>query len=147
MLVCLSCWEVFEKDIMNPTYAGQMWCPKKSCGGVVVVDIDECLIPVIKLLNQKGYFTEYCCSGHFWDSNPESGFYGGAYISFDECVQLEDIINLPAGFTAEVIESKKVVVIRKKYEPADLADLHIAILKAAIDLTAWAEGLAERSED
>ena len=147
MLVCLSCWEVFEKDIMNPAYAGQMWCPKRSCGGVDVFDIDECLIPVIKMLNEKGYLTEYCCSGHFWDSRPESDFYGGAYISFNECVGIKDIINLPLGFTMEVIESKNVVVIRKQYDPADLADLHIAIMKAAIDLTMWARGHEPLTEE
>lgn len=29
-----------------------------------MVEVDEVIAPVIQRLNQKGYVTEYCCSGH-----------------------------------------------------------------------------------
>lgn len=37
---------------------------KCNCKNRKVVDIDRLIYPTIKLLNEKGYITDYCCSGH-----------------------------------------------------------------------------------
>ena len=58
MFLCTMCWETYDRDLS--------YCPKKSCDGDVV-EIDDDLVPVIVELNEKGYITEYCCSGHaYW---------------------------------------------------------------------------------
>lgn len=67
--LCLDCFEVY--DILLK------YCPKKSCQGKMV-EVDELMLPTIILLNQKGYITEYCCSGHINDCYP--------YILFDNYI-------------------------------------------------------------
>ena len=57
--VCLECNEIYVDKMER--------CPKASCGYGPVVEIDELMIPTIIALNDKGYETSYCCSGHFYD--------------------------------------------------------------------------------
>jgi hypothetical protein len=142
MLVCLTCWEVFDSDAMNRAIGMPLFCPKKSCCGQDVVDLDECMIPIIKVLNEKGYYTRFCCSGHSWANIPTSDFYADTHIVFDEPVTRKDLHNLPAGFVMKAGVGNVGVTIRKEYHIADTMELHIAILKTAIDLTKWAKGLA-----
>jgi hypothetical protein len=139
MLVCLSCWEVLDRTVMNREIDGILWCPKKSCGSEYVVELDECLIPVIIELNEKGYNTLYCCSGHFWEYRHDSRFSQETYIKFGDPVCRENLLNLPPGFVVDVDD----VTIRKKYNTDDPLELHLEILRAAIDLTKWARGLPE----
>ncbi len=72
------------------------------------VEIDELIAPTIQVLNQKGYTTRFCCSGHpendwlFRDSGEESGYHKAAnpltcYIMFAEGITLP---NLPPDFEA-----------------------------------------------
>lgn len=57
--MCMECYEIYD---------GQMqMCPKANCAGEIV-EIDELMIPTIKMLNEKGYMTEFCCSGHTYDN-------------------------------------------------------------------------------
>ena len=140
MLVCLTCWEVYDSDVMNRVGSEQLWCPKRSCSQELV-DLDECLIPVIKELNEKGYFTVSCCSGHFYYNQYSSGFYADTHIQFDDSVRREDLRDLPPGFNIEADKGHVGTTIRKKYDIEDPMELHIEILKTAIDLTKWARGL------
>ena len=142
MLVCLTCWEVLDSNVLNRANDDSLWCPKKNCAQEVV-DIDECIILVIQELNEKGYMTVACCSGHFWDGLPESSFPPYTYILFDESVEPVDLPNLPDGFKIELNRGGAGFSIRKKYDIEDPMGLHIAILKTAIELTTWARGLAE----
>ena len=147
MLVCLDCWEVLESRVMNLGFLNQLLCPRKSCGGQHVVDLDECLIPAIKELNEKGYPTQNCCSGHFWDGSPGSIFPADTYIQFYDAVEAKDFPNLPDGFTLEKDRIQRSVTIRKGYKIPDAKERHIAILRSAIDLTVWAMNLPECSEE
>jgi hypothetical protein len=147
MLVCLNCWEVLDYKVMNREFTKPLWCPKKNCGGGEVVDIDECLIPAIKDLNEKGYFTDYCCSGHYWEFMPDSEFHGGTYIRFSDDVQRIDLPKLPPGFIMDAEEGNGGVTIRKPIKSADPASFHIAILKTAIDVTKWAKGLKDLMDE
>ena len=54
--VCMKCYEVYHTPLGC--------CPKVACNCGEVVDIDELMMPIIVQLNQKGYCTDYCCSGH-----------------------------------------------------------------------------------
>ena len=69
--VCLECNEIYTEKMGR--------CPKASCCGEVV-EVDELMIPTIIALNEKGYVTDYCCSGHFYDKRSTP------YIMFSECM-------------------------------------------------------------
>ena len=93
MYMCLDCYEIYDRDsIKIDEFADYKFCPKSNCLGKIV-DVDELLIPTIKILNQKGYYTRFCCSGHYYEQHPNG------YISFEEDI---DIPYLPKGFTKEV---------------------------------------------
>lgn len=62
--LCLNCYKVYKNK------------PKKNCCSNAI-EIDDFMIPSIVLLNQKGYKTEFCCSGHIYDD------VCCPYISFD----------------------------------------------------------------
>ena len=73
------------------------------------VEIDELIAPVIQVLNQKGYTTKFCCSGHplddclFRDSGADKGYYETgipleSYIAFEEGITLP---SMPPDFNAE----------------------------------------------
>ena len=68
--LCLECYEVYNTPLE--------YCPKASCGYGAVVEIDELMLPTIKMLNEKGYCTENCCSGHVYES------YCSPYIQFSD---------------------------------------------------------------
>lgn len=65
----MGCYEIYDYNMDI--------CPKAGCEGSVV-EIDELMVPTIKLLNEKGYMTEYCCSGHVYGNG------GSAYICLTE---------------------------------------------------------------
>lgn len=67
--LCLDCYEIYKIPLQN--------CPKASCNGQVI-EVDELMLPIIILLNQKGYYTEFCCSGHIYE-----GKECYPYIAFD----------------------------------------------------------------
>lgn len=87
------------------------------------VYIDELIAPTIAVLNQKGYTTVFCCSGHpendfmILDRNEEAGFRKAAnslnaYIAFETGITLP---YLPDGFEAERNVLYDRLVIRKWY--------------------------------
>ena len=90
--VCLECWEVFNEKFDN--------CPKANCTGSVV-QIDELMFPIIKILNSKGYYTNYCCSGHVYDEYCSPYVLFTSYVRlFYEDEELMDIFSdLPEGWS------------------------------------------------
>ena len=52
--ICLSCYEEYARESLNlELHDGyEYFCPKATCGGSVV-EIDDLLLPIIKLLNLK----------------------------------------------------------------------------------------------
>ena len=56
--LCLDCYETYKIPLQN--------CPKTSCNGQVI-EVDELMLPIVMLLNQKGYHTEFCCAGHIYE--------------------------------------------------------------------------------
>ena len=99
--MCLDCYEIYDKDkIYKNDFYDYIGCPKTNCVGELI-EIDELMIPTIKILNQKGYYTKFCCSGHYYDQHPNG------YIMFEEDI---DVPNLPKGWNKE--EHGNYVVIR-----------------------------------
>lgn len=129
--LCLECGEIYNSEQLNLSpFLEDILCPKSSCYGYLV-EIDELLIPTIKLLNDKGYTTNYCCSGHYSDNNTR------CYILFAEGI---DIPNIPKRFkkvkfgdciSLESLYSSKRQSYRDFYEICDNAK---TLLKWAISL-------------
>ena len=87
--LCLKCKEIYDNSITqirkteyveNKVKKEWLMCPKSNCFGDVV-EIDDLMLPIIKTLNEKGYITEYCCSGHLYENAPR------LYISF-KCIYI-----------------------------------------------------------
>lgn len=94
--LCMECGEIYDSENINKKmFLEDVPCPKSSCYGYLV-EIDELLLPTIKILNEKGYFTKFCCSGHYSSQNPR------CYIMFDEGICLPYI---PNGFKENVISN------------------------------------------
>lgn len=81
--MCMGCYEIYNGDLGM--------CPKANCEGEVV-EIDELMVPAIRLLNEKGYMTEFCCGGHIYDNGCTS------YVLLDslmsEILEDEDIAKI-----------------------------------------------------
>lgn len=91
--MCMNCYEVYDKDKIKADYCyDNIWCPKSNCVGNLI-EIDELMIPTIKILNQKGYFTRFCCSGHYYDQHPNG------YIMFEEGIEIP---NIPKDWNKEM---------------------------------------------
>lgn len=149
--ICLSCYNEFYKDGLNLSQSDgyNYKCPLTSCGDLNVVEIDDMILPIIKILNEKGYITEYCCSGHSYEDNTNT------YIAFN----IETIPKvLPKGFILEGEQYYKdnnwtflgdinnMICMRKWYKDIPKSKLHNAILQTHLDLMEWVEGLEERCD-
>ena len=102
MLYCTNCQETFDKTYIKPvTIEGQenYVCPHKWCNGDLV-EIDELILPAIKMFNAKGYTTEYCCSGHMEEE------YSTPYIKFANHVEKGDIITLQKLYLEKLPSAK-----------------------------------------
>ena len=128
------CWEPYDRDLD--------YCPKKSCDGDVV-EIDDDLVPVIVELNEKGYITEYCCSGHAGSEFVDPS----TYIMFVPQVKKELFINLPAGFKLENATEDDSVVIRARYKASTVLRAHAKVAKGIAVLAKWVEKLPQLNED
>ena len=90
---CSDCGEIYDSSLLKTDLysAYDMPCPKAGCNGSIF-EVDELMLQTIKILNEKGYTTKFCCSGHYYHS-PSSG-----YLWFEEWVELP---NLPKGFSID----------------------------------------------
>lgn len=124
--LCLNCYEIYDSNLVPSSQeCDYAFCPKYSCIGEVV-EIDELLLPIIVKLNQKGYYTRYCCSGHYYDNCPN------CYIMFDEDVLLP---NVPKGFILEEDNT-----IRRTYKNSG-ENIFLETLNTIKVLLKWANGL------
>lgn len=66
-LMCPKCGSVYYAHMIKeqPFERSFEWyCPSYDCHGAVLFTIDELMIPAVKKLNELGYTTYFCCSGH-----------------------------------------------------------------------------------
>ncbi len=140
--VCMDCLESYgeqvhsfklEKDEIG-TY---MVCPKRGCSGTVV-DIDDIFAPIIVLLNEKGYYTKECCSGHMEEFITES------YITFETDMDL--LPNIPQGYKLRILKAEsgeENVIMFKRITGRNTIEIFQEILNNALQTYAWALGLPE----
>lgn len=113
----------------------------KECGlEYTYVEIDEMMIPVIKILNDKGYYTEHCCSGHYTDNATST------YIQFSRDIMMP-INGLPDMFEWEEPNYFGVILrLKKCYQNVSNPQRIINIHKAIIQLIEWADSLPVLTE-
>ena len=83
--LCLKCHEIydFNKRYYSLNNIDYTICPKTNCLGKVV-EIDELMLPIIIKLNKLNFKTTYCCSGHYYDTIPDT------YVSINLLDSLND---------------------------------------------------------
>jgi len=94
MKICFKCNTLFEHHFDIGLIKV---CPVKDCYGDVV-EIDDNIFHPIQTLNNKGYTTQHCCSGHLWGGSP--------YIVFDEMVNKNCFDTFPNGFSQREFGTK-----------------------------------------
>lgn len=100
-------------------------------------ECDEKIIDLIIKLHQKGYVTEFCCSGHPGDLNPYLLFNRNSSIDLDglapenwTCDRNEDA-SYP--YKAYSIRRKFTLMDKLKYTPDELIDIAMSELAQWID--------------
>ena len=135
MFLCTGCWEAYDREMD--------YCPKKSCNGGDVVEVDDDLVPIIVQLNEKNYVTEFCCSGHVyngsWDTHPHT------YIKFGRYIRRDFFPNLPAGFKIEDAQDGS-VVIAAEYSPSEGLRTHAMVMNGIAKLALWVAKLPPLSD-
>lgn len=137
--VCMDCYEVYDMELK--------YCPKATCGGTEVVEIDDLMMPIIIELNQKGYCTDYCCSGHSYN-------YSAPYVAFNRLIEeiFEDgefealCENLPAPWHLEVNESDnrfRKFCLRRDIKDETLVEKYENIIMANLALLKFVEDLPD----
>ena len=135
--LCLDCGEVYNSSNLNINeLLEEVWCPKSNCCGTLV-EIDELLIPTIKLLNDKGYYTQFCCSGHY------TGQHSRTYITFDEGI---DVPYVPNGFKKETYNNHVLIESNTPLRKPTFKDFY-RICDNAKTLLKWANSLPYFEEE
>lgn len=136
--VCLECWEVY--------YNEQDFCPKRSCHGSPVAEIDELMLPTIKILNEKGYSTTNCCAGHVYDDccYPYIAFHEYLRQDILEDDELKEIFsNLPEGWELEIDDERWSFCLRNHIPESDMIIMYENIAKANLALLKYVEKLPD----
>lgn len=135
--LCLKCSEIYNSNCFNFDVSKSyfMRCPKNNCTGEMV-EIDDIMLQIIKILNSKNYITNYCCGGHAENSDPH------AYIMFNYGVELP---NIPNGFNLEKLYER--VIIRSNFEIGEYEENLKNIFNDIINLINWATMLDNFEEE
>lgn len=132
--LCNGCGSVYKEE--DGKYKDELRrCHNILCSGRVF-EVDELMIMPIKLLNQKGYTTLFCCSGHI-----ERGYCGG-YISFALGKEPKTV---PKGW---YMDDKRCIRydFPKKYR-TNTEDRNTSILKNMMALDKWCKELPNKNEE
>lgn len=57
-------------------------------------EVDELIAPVISILNKKGYYTSFCCSGHPYITESEGIMGVSKDSNIEELLQKDSVYNL-----------------------------------------------------
>lgn len=130
MHVCLNCYEKYNSNLIQKSDGYESPCPKIDCYGSIV-ELDELIAPTIITLNQKGYLTKFCCSGHWYaDLNPYIYFY-------DYCMPKE----IPKPFSKEYNSEEIPTTMRARYSKNEKESRYEFVLRINKELYEWATNL------
>ncbi len=155
--LCMMCLESYDESIellmVNEDADGTLYrqCPKRACQGSII-DVDDLMLSTIIILNEKGYFTKSCCSGHLEEMITES------YIEFETKEPILEII--PQGYELNIVtktneKEEKIsenLVLSKKMAMLEGIGGYRDLLENSLNLHNWAEMLpildmSEEEED
>lgn len=155
--LCMMCLESYDESIellmVNEDADGTLYrqCPKRSCLGSIV-DIDDLMLSTIVILNEKGYFTRSCCSGHLEELITES------YIEFETKEPILEMI--PQGYELNIVtktdeKGEKIsenLILSKKMAMLEGIGGYKDLLENSLNLHNWAEilpilDMSEEEED
>lgn len=134
MHVCMECFEIYDKRFLNDRY-DEIPCPKEDCSGDVV-ELDELIAPTIILLNEKGYCTKFCCSGH-WYSHSSTVY----IFFFDDCVPPY----IPKSFKWDDYR-EPINTMRARYDEKSDESKYDFVVRMNKELFEWAINLPENEE-
>lgn len=114
-------------------------CINEECDGEMFECDEEMIIP-IEILNQKGYTTRFCCSGHLNEKTCRG------YIAFANGVELNSV---PRGWFIDARDEAMLnhSVIRYQFTENDLLKRRHKIHRKINALIRWAEDLESRKEE
>ena len=135
VLVCLGCGELYQEGTINFGNENRdefdnIMCPRYNCRSSVI-ELDEWIAETIIILNNKGYHTAYCCSGHLYDEVCET------YIKFEseECIPTY----IPEGFELESGNTIRLKV--DCFHELDNVTRYEKLVEANLNLIKWANEL------
>ena len=101
-LYCPYCRRIFRSDrLYAQVIDGKVvyYCPSVECSSFLnkLIEIDEMMAYPIMKLNQNGYITRYCCSGHMMSKMNRK--YNKGYILFDD---VYNFLSIPKYWKHEV---------------------------------------------
>lgn len=137
--ICMNCNDMYDVQFLiraNQNGYGYI-CPKKDCDGAVI-ELDELIAPTIIELNNKGYYTRFCCSGHWYSTE-----HTATYIAFNnkECVPNE----LPKGFKLDT--SGETIRLSNSETSDDLIERFRQVNEVNSILLEWAKKLEDNEWD
>ena len=152
--LCLGCGEVYDESIATEnnllgyqTGSAMYACPKINCH-CATVEVDDFLVSTIRNLNNLGFNTLACCSGHTQDSCVQFGNDVNSYILMSGEIWGEDIphyifeeleTTLPEDFKLEFspLDDEMRFSIRRTVRCEDEADAMMAIADNCGALLDW----------
>jgi len=152
--ICEKCYEPLDLSAHRNIYWDAFIC--RHCKKIVKgIELDELIIPIISILNKKGYKTKYCCSGHGLDSlvsmkRKSADLINNWYIMFDGLYKYKEL-NLDSlkldGVNIEFENFDGDTIIRHRFID-ELENFYIALgFVSSLNITMydWANSLPERT--
>lgn len=137
-LYCTRCGKFYKGQIDKEDRCEDIFCRGH------LVEIDENIIMPIKILNEKGYKTAYCCAGHV------ESLYCGGYIAFNRMMglQLKDITP-PKGWKwdEEELPASGHITMRWSFKTKEPVTRQKMIFQRTLSLINWCEELPNIEED
>lgn len=151
---CFTCKSIYGSRVEHlPRSTSQpklIVCPTKGCSSPLI-EIDDGILPIILVLNEKGYDTHTSCSGHMYDGRPEI-----ILGMFDDDIIKDSIEShldsLPKDFTYEPTPKGKPIYITKRWDIYKNRDtnerlkLKIELQNSLARLGEWVLSLPDISE-
>lgn len=129
LFICWKCNTIYN----DPGQEGIDSCTQPGCEETFnsLNYIDDLIAPTIELLNKKGYYTAYCCSGHIKDNSCRTYIYFKGPLE-PHMINLL-IKHLPKDYFSHEVDSKSLLTIRDKKLPEAYSDSLIERIRELIE--------------